>query len=384
MDPVDESLRAVDKHLKSNPDDPSAWNAKGVFLAQKREFGEAIRCLDRALSLQPDFGQAHANRGRVLLALGPGKAGDALQSIENALKQTPDDIEILRDKAAALHVLGRTEDELASYRRMSELAPNEWGVWVRIGDIELELGNFDISIASYDKAIALKDDLVPAFIRRSIALVMVERWNDAIRSAEAATKLDPENSEAWLIRGDVNLRAGKHKSAMKALKKASELDPEDAAVENTMGMVAYKDGNLRDAVKHLRRALIRKRNYPAAIRNLGLILMELEDWDEAAKAFSEYTLLVKNDPDMFDAKATAYARLDDFCSAEEAWKQARKLYKKSGNTAEVDRVTALGRSARINCSRQKKAAKEQREQEKSQRRFTDRHELRRKKTRSKK
>ncbi|MHA2359930.1 MAG: tetratricopeptide repeat protein [Candidatus Thorarchaeota archaeon] len=384
MDSIDDSLRAVDKHLENNPDDASAWNAKGVFHAQKREFGEAIRCLDRALGLQPDLTLAHANRGRVLLALGPEKASDALQSFEKALSQTPDDIEILRDKAAALHTLGRTKDELESYRRLSELVAYEWGVWVRIGDIELELGNFDSAILNYDKALELSNDLVPAFVRRAIALAMLERWKEAIKSAETATKLDPENSEAWLIRGDVNLRAGKHKSAMKALKKASELEPEDATVENTMGMVSYKDGKLKEAVKHLRRALIRKKNYPAAMRNLGLISMELEDWEEAAKAFSGYVLLVKNDPDMFDAKATAYARLDDFCTAEEAWDQARKLYKKSGNSAEVERVTVLGRSARINCSRQKKADKERREKERSQRRFSDRHEIRRKKERRKK
>ncbi|MFW9813464.1 MAG: tetratricopeptide repeat protein [Candidatus Thorarchaeota archaeon] len=380
MDPVDDSLRAVEKHLESNPDDASAWNAKGVFHAQKREFGEAIRCLDRALGLQPDLTIAHANRGRVLLALGPDKAGDALKSIEKALDQTPDDVEILRDKAMALHALGRTADELVSYQQMSELLPNEWGIWVRIGDIQLELGNFDPAVVCYDKAIALKDDIVPAYIRRAIALAMLERWRDAIKSSETATKLDPDNPEAWLIQGDVNLRAGKHRSAMKALKKASELDPENATVENTMGMVCYKDGKLSDAVKHLRRALIRKRDYPTAMRNLGLVSMELEEWEDAANAFSGYVSLVKDDPDMYDAKATAYARLDDFCTAEEAWEKARKLYKKAGNTTESDRVTALGRAARINCSRVKKAVKEQREQEKQQRRFSDRHERRRKKT----
>ena len=381
MDPVDDSLKAVGKHLENNPDDASAWNAKGVFHAQKQEFGESIRCLDKALGLQPDFTAAHANRGRVLLALGPEKASDALKSFEAALSQTPDDVEILRDKAAAQHALGKTTEELVSYRRMSELVPNDWGVWVRIGDVELELGHFDPAIICYDRAIELKDDIVPAFVHRAIALAMLERWKDAIKSAETATKLDPENSEAWLIRGDVNLKAGKHKSAMKALKKASELDPEDATVENTMGMVSYKDGKLKEAIKHLRRALIRKKNYPAAMRNLGLVSMELEDWEEA---FSSYVLLVKNDPNMFDAKATVYARLDDYCTAEEAWEQARKLYKKSGNSTEVDRVTALGRAARINCSRQKKADKERREQERSQRRFSDRRDIRRKKGRRKK
>jgi len=383
MDSVDVSLRAVDKHLEANPDDASAWNAKGVFHAQKREFGEALRSLDRALKLDSNLASAHTNRGRVLLALGPEKANDALKSFDSALKLSPNDVQILHDKASALHAIGRTEEELACVRRISELVQNEWGVWVRIGDIELELGQFEPAIKSYDTALGLKDDLAPAYIRRAIAFGMLEQWKEAINSAETATKIEPENAEAWLIRGDVNLRAGKHKSAMKALKKASELDPEDASVENTMGMVAYKDGKLQDSVKHLRRAIIRRKNYPTALRNLGLVLMELEDWVEAAKVFESYTSYVKNDPDMYDAKSTAYAHMDDFCSAVDGWERARKLYKQAGNDAEAERVYALGRAARINCNRLKKAEKEQREYDKSQRRFTDRHELRRKKERRK-
>ena len=383
MDSVDASLRAVSKHLEANPDDASAWNAKGVFHAQKREFGEALRSLDRALQLDSNLASAHTNRGRVLLALGPEKANDALKSFDTALKLMPDDVQILHDKASALHALGRTEQELASVRRISELAQNEWGVWVRIGDIELELGHFESAIKNYDTALGLKDDLVPAYIRRAIAFGMLEKWKAAIKSAETATNLEPENSEAWLIRGDINLRAGKYNSAMKALKKASELNPEDASVENTMGMVAYKDGKLQDAVKHLRRAVIRKKEYPAALRNLGLILMELEEWVEAVKALESYTSYVNDDPDMYDAKSTAYARIDDFCSAVDGWERARKLYKKAGDDAEADRVSALGRAARINCNRLKKAEKEQREHEKTQRRFADRHDLRRKKDKRK-
>jgi len=379
MDPIDASLREVDKHLEANPNDASAWNAKGVFHAQKQEFGDALRSLDKALQLDPDLVPAYTNKGRVLLALGPEKAKDALHSFDKVLQFTPDDVQVLHDRASALRALGRTKDELACVRHISILVPKEWGVWVRIGDIELELGQFEAAIKSYETALELKKDLVPAFVRSAIAFGMLEQWKEAFKSAEKATKLDPDNAEAWLIRGDVYLRAGRHNSAMKALKKASELDPEDASVENTMGMVAYKDGKLNDAVKHLRRAIIRKKEYPTALRNLGLVLMELEDWPEAAKTLESYTSNVNNDSDMFDALATAYARMDDFCPAFEAWEKARKLYKKAGNDAEVERVTTLGRAARINCNRQKKAAKEQHEQEKLQRRFADRHELRRKK-----
>ncbi|MGY5870619.1 MAG: tetratricopeptide repeat protein [Candidatus Thorarchaeota archaeon] len=381
MENPDESLASVEAYLRENPQDASAWNVKGVFHAQRKEFGEALRSLDQAIQLDSELAAAHLNRGRVLLTLGPEKASDALKSFDRALTLKPDDIDTLRDKALALRALGRAEEELAIYKKMSELNKEEWGIWLRLGNLQLEIGDFKEAITSYDNSLELKDDLVSAYIRRAIALALNDEFDKALKSAETATKLEPLNPEAWLIRGDVNLRAGKSKAAMKSLKKAAELDPTDASVENTMGMVSYKDGRLNDAVKHLKRAIIRRKKYPTAMRNLGLILMEQEKWEEASKVFSNLTDFVKNDPDVFDAKATSFARLDDFCNAEEAWEKARKLYKKIGEDKEAERVSVLGRAARINCHRLRKATKAAREKEKMTRSFSDRREIRKKKKR---
>ncbi len=378
MENSDDSLESVEAHLRENPQDATAWNVKGVFHAQRKEYGEALRALDQAIQLDSELAAAYSNRGRVLLTLGPEKASEALKSFDRALELKPDEIDTLRDKALALRALGKAKDEIEIYKRMSELTKEEWGIWLRFGDLQLEVGDIRGAISSYDKSLALKDDLVPAYIRRAIALAFDEQSGKALKSAETATKLDPDNPEAWLIRGDVNLRAGKHKSAMKSLKKASELDPTNASVENTMGMVSYKDGKLSDATRHLRRAIIRRKKYPTAMRNLGLILMEQEKWEDASKVFTDLTTIVKNDPDAFDAKATAFAHLDDFCNAEEAWEKARKLYKKIGEKKEAERVSMLGRAARINCHRIKKATKAARDKEKMTRTFSDRKKKRKK------
>ena len=375
----DESLQEVEKHLANHPDDASAWNAKAVIQAQQEKFGPALRSLDRAISLNPEFAAAHSNRGRVLLALGSNKAADALKSFERALELESGNLVVVRDKAACLRLLGRNEEELACYRQLSEAIPNEWGVWFRMADIELELGRFRSALQKYDKALELQKDLVPAYIHRAIALAMLDRFKEAIKSAQTASKLDPKNVQAWLILGDVNVRAERYKAAMKALNRASEIDPTDSSIENTMGMVSYHDGKLDDAVTYLRRAIAKSRKNTTALRNLGLILMEKEEWQEATEVFDQLTSQVKDDPDIYDAQATNLARLDDFCSAYTAWERARKLYKKREEEHEAERVTLLARAARINCSRQKKALKAEKEREKMQRRFSDRHATRRRK-----
>ncbi len=112
MASIDDTLRELEEHLKANPNDASAWNAKGVLLARKEQFGEALRCLDQATRLDPSHAEAFVNRGRVLLALGPSKAGDALRSFDKALELTPQSPTTLWDKALALRVLGRAKDEM--------------------------------------------------------------------------------------------------------------------------------------------------------------------------------------------------------------------------------------------------------------------------------
>ena len=141
MENSEESLASVDAYLRENPQDATAWNVKGVFHAQRKEYGDALRALDQAIQLDSKLAAAHSNRGRVLLTLGREKAGEALKSFDKALKLKPDEIDTLRDKALALRALNRTEDELNIYKKMSMLSKEEWGIWLRLGDLQLEVGD---------------------------------------------------------------------------------------------------------------------------------------------------------------------------------------------------------------------------------------------------
>jgi len=379
MASIDDTLRALEEHLKASPNDASAWNSKGVILARKEQFGEALRCLDQAVRLDPNHAEAHINRGRVLLAIGPGKASDALRSFDRALEIVPQTPAILWDRALSLRVLRRLEDELVCLETICQLTPEDAAAWARTGDIELELGQVEEAIRRYDRALSLEAKLVPVLVGRAIALGILERWNEALESAESATKLAPQDIGTWRTLADINMRAERYKSAMKALKKAFEIDPSDPFVENAMGMVAYKEGRLHDAVKHFRGAIVRKRDYASALRNLGFVYMELEEWQEAGKTWSALTAIVKDDASVYDAQAVTCARLNDFCSAAEAWEQARKLYRRAGKEKEAERVHELGRAAKINCGRQKEAVRAEKEREKAQREFGHRFEMRQRK-----
>jgi tetratricopeptide (TPR) repeat protein len=379
MSSPDQTLKEIEKYLQDHPKDANAWNTHGVLLATTKQFGPALRSLDQAIKLDETLHQAHTNRGRVLLSLGVDKAHEALKSFDTALRFKPNDLDALRDKAVALRALGRGPEEMKCLKAIVGESPDEWRALLRIGDISLEAGDFEKADLAYQRVLTIEAENAPVLVHRAIALSMMDKSKDAIKSAELACKLKPEDLEAWRVLADVNLKAEKYRAAMKALKKASSIDPSDPNVENTIGMIQYKTGHPKDAVKHFKRALVRDKKSKRALRNMALVSMELEDWDEAKVAWEKFTKIIKDDPDAFDGLATTYARLDDFCAASDAWDKARKLYKKYDSDGDITRVTELGRAARINCNRQKKALRAQKEHEKATRSFSDRHEMRRKK-----
>ncbi|TFG15063.1 tetratricopeptide repeat protein [Candidatus Thorarchaeota archaeon] len=379
MPSVREALDSVERHLERHPDDAHAWNSKGVLLAQLEEFGDALRSFEKAITLNPGLTEAHLNKGRILLSIGPDNAEKALSSFQSVLEMSPENAMALQDAAQAFRSLGEREQELSLLERLLRVAENTTPVLLRMGNIHLESGRFDESLVYYNKVLEDDEKLVPALLHRAIAYSMIGDWKNARNSADKARKIAPGNIEAWRVLADVNLRAGRNRTALKALEKASEIDPSDANVENTMGMVEYKERRLKDAEKHFKRAIIRDREHIRALRNLALVSMELEKWRQAVKAWKRYLSIENDDPDAYDALATANARLEDFCAAAKAWQRARKIFKRKNHDSEASRVTQLGRAARINCSRQKEAEREARKDEKATRSFSDRFRLREKK-----
>jgi tetratricopeptide (TPR) repeat protein len=81
-----------------------ALSREAAALAQGGRLAEAVAPLTRALQLQPDLVEAHANLGNVLLL--SGRALEAIPAYEAALRLHPGDAGLLENLAAARAAAG--------------------------------------------------------------------------------------------------------------------------------------------------------------------------------------------------------------------------------------------------------------------------------------
>jgi tetratricopeptide (TPR) repeat protein len=136
---------------------------------------------------------AQATQGWLMAGL-PGRA---IGSATLALTLTPDDIDLLIDRAVALGNLGR-------YRE---------------------------AVEDLDRALALDAERTEALVFRAAAWRHLDRKEDALRDVERALELSPLNAEAFLERGILRHLRGEVERAREDWERVVAIAPDSAAAD---------------------------------------------------------------------------------------------------------------------------------------------------------
>jgi len=65
-----DTIKILDKLLKVNPQNATAWNIKGTCLGKLKKYRDAMKCYDKALELNPYDIASSESKIQCLLALG--------------------------------------------------------------------------------------------------------------------------------------------------------------------------------------------------------------------------------------------------------------------------------------------------------------------------
>ena len=148
--------------LARNPESYLAHNNLGGVLLDRGDLKDAMPEFETAMRIEPDYPEAHYNRGTVLSRT-PGHLDDAMAEYRNALRIKPDYPEARDNLGSALMRMGRLQDAIAEFRIAVRTKPDD-------------------TEAHNDLGTALSH--VPG------------RLPDAIAEYQAALRIDPDNAEA--------------------------------------------------------------------------------------------------------------------------------------------------------------------------------------------
>lgn len=104
-------------------------------------------------------------------------------------------------------------------------APEEGNLEYRRGNLRLEDGAYDEALTEFDTVLREAPKHAPSHLGRAIALMGLQRDEEALQALDTAVSIEPEFAAAYANRGILHDRHGEHSLALADYREALRLDP---------------------------------------------------------------------------------------------------------------------------------------------------------------
>jgi tetratricopeptide (TPR) repeat protein len=179
---LDESRRGLgnfDHLIEQNPDDARAYILRGMALCSLGEHERAIQNLSRALELDPNDAQAYAGRGHVYLEM--GDLGRARDDFRRSRERDPDDIDIKSLlEWIGMCIEGPDPETPVRLETMAAGNPHQYTAYVCRGVALVLRERFEEALAELDRALLLDPRKGASPFWKCLACAFLKRDEDAV------------------------------------------------------------------------------------------------------------------------------------------------------------------------------------------------------------
>jgi protein O-GlcNAc transferase len=239
----------VGRAVMLDPDFAEAHNDRGVILAANALFADAVSCFERAVALKSGYDEARNNLGRGLRSL--GRFDEAAVQFERVLKGTPGSPLAHFNLASVFELAGRKPDAERHYR----------------------------------SAIALRPDFADAHIHLALLLQETDRLTEALAHAERAVALRPDSAGAHNNLGNILRSLGRRDEAIAQYETALRIDPNSFMAHYNCGMALRGETRIAEARAHFDRAFLLNPDFLEA--EIALCMAELPALYESESEIAE-------------------------------------------------------------------------------------------------
>jgi len=258
----DSALRALNEALSIRPDFAPALYNRGVIEFRIQKYKPALDDLTKSISIQHD-GQAFYARAQTRMALNDlhGAGEDFTKAIEN-----------------------RPDYPEAHYYR---------------GGIYFIQAFYPQAIADYTEAIRLKGDYAYAYHDQGCAHMKLGDLSQAQDDFLSAVRINPSLYVSFDKLGEVKMMQGDYDGAVKAFTTASGINPDDLASHDLCGIARIYMGDYQGAIDEFDKVLKINPGHIQALNNRGNAKYKMNDY---AGAVEDYNVLLRAQPE----NGTAY------------------------------------------------------------------------------
>ena len=279
------AIKDFDKAIEIKPGNAEVWMARSDFYSSTGKNEKALSDISKAMSLDSNNEQIRKRKIELLLTSGrPEKVKEGKELIEQALKASPDDTDLLLYKANSLLIEGTSpamENARQILQKMSRENPELSQTWLMLGEIMLKKNQPGSAMDYASRGLAYKPNDEKLLFLKARAEAVRSPFI-AIGTLKELCNLNPDNVEAATLLVNIYVTTGEPAKAVSFLQ--NELTKCSLSNKRTFNIILatalYKGGNKTQATKNLDSLLESEPNDPSPLLAQVYLLRDDRLWDE--------------------------------------------------------------------------------------------------------
>ena len=226
-----------------------AYINRGDVLIKMGKANEAYQVYQEALKFEPDNADLHYNLGVVLIEL--GNPIEALDMFNNALEVDSEHLQSLMNSAILMQESGKADLRPLAYERLYKVMdkqPENDRIYFNLGMLSMDDGYTNKAENWFKKAIALRPDFRSALFNLALLLERSTRPLEALPYLDSLLKYFPDHIKGLVLLGDIYTNHVKDLGkAEKAYRKILEIDPKHVQGFHNLCVVMVNKKDLNSA-----------------------------------------------------------------------------------------------------------------------------------------
>jgi len=244
------AIAAYEAILAGEPTRGDVWHLRALAEHQARQLDQSWASVNRAL--QEGGEQAATLLLAAMIAQDRGDAGTAEQTYARSALARPGWAPPLANRGQLLLELGRADEALEVLRAAGAIEPLNPRIWNNTALALLHLNRVDEAQRAFEHTLTLSPLATTHF---NLARIFNMR-NDVARAfekAQAAVRLDPKLTDAWLLLGDLYRKQRDVDGMRRSFATAVQVAPRHARALNSYAEFLASVGEVREAREQYRR-----------------------------------------------------------------------------------------------------------------------------------
>jgi protein O-GlcNAc transferase len=280
-----ESASSLIEHMEqSNQLPPAREYAIAVLFSQHGFYGQAVRCFQRIVSLDPSW----ENRYNLALALlYSGKPGEAATLLTALHIDRSANADVLMFLGLSFEMQHKMPEALEAYRSaiLADSAnPDRTLDYTRV---LMDMDRYDEAIQAVQSGLGKTSSTAPLELRLGAVEMLKANYTAARQAFQSALAIDPGLDAAYVGLAQTYARQANDEEAIHILESARAKFPDHYSLEYYFGLLAGRSSREKEAITALGRAAEFQPKSPDPVFELGKLYIAQQDWPRARQALEK-------------------------------------------------------------------------------------------------